>query len=489
MNAQHVFDLAVRQFAQLSIAIVIVGLLTRFVCRRRPELVYVLWMLVLLKSLTPPIWNSPIGIFSWAVSHHIALAPTSDDHTRIAAAIAPMPVHLSSPTLVAGSVPLDRQTWRIALEIWSVGCAGMVLVVVIRRRMLTRRIARLSVPPQPGLAEALEHACRSLRIERRPTLRVCRAAIGPAVMGTLRPTLVIPESIAARNSPAQLRMILMHELLHLRRRDPMVADVQLLSQAIWWFHPLVWWMNRQMTHAREMCCDAQAIVNLRCSPADYAQTLIDILRQRRTFEPLPLAVGIRSAGLTARRLNHIISTSQNSPRQISWRIWIALVACGLSLLPGAGSISRGDATTAPTSQPSQSNAQSTSQANKSLYDFLGQPVAPPAGLNSIYTKEGLTAAMQRAARDANVSLKKLEIDDSEFPYLVGVVTEKGQIDKLNASISKMAGFKYQGSISSDTAKAMNIIPFQAWPQTDRDRIERRLNTRLQMLYYKILTEQ
>ncbi|MDP9172575.1 MAG: M56 family metallopeptidase [Planctomycetota bacterium] len=155
----------------------------------------------------------------------------------------------------------------------------------------------------------------------------------------------------------------------------------------------------------------------------------------------------------------------------------------------SSSVSRGNATTAPTFQPSQSNAQSTSQANTSLYDFLGQPVAPPVGLNSIYTKEGLSAAMQQAAQDANVSLKKLEIDDSEFPYLVGVVTEKGEVDKLNAAIKKMAGFAYQGSVSSDAVKAMNIIPPQAWPQADRDRIERRLNTRLQMLYYKIVAEQ
>ncbi len=216
MIPQHIFDLAVRQFAQLSVAIATVGLLTRFVCRRRPELVYALWVLVLLKSLTPPIWNSPIGIFSWAASHQIVLAPTSDDHTRITAAIAPTPVHLSSPTLVAAPMSSERQTWRIALETWSVGCAGVVLVVVIRWRMLTRRIARFSVPPPPELTEALEHACQSLRIGRRPTLRVCRAAIGPAVVGTLQPILVIPESVATRNTPARLRMMLIHELVHLR---------------------------------------------------------------------------------------------------------------------------------------------------------------------------------------------------------------------------------------------------------------------------------
>jgi hypothetical protein len=188
------------------------------------------------------------------------------------------------------------------------------------------------------------------------------------------------------------------------------------------------------------------------------------------------------------------STSQNSSRQnssgrIFWGIWIAIVWCGLFLLPGAGRISRGDATTAPTTEPSQSDAQSSSQANRALYDFLGDPVAAPVGLNPIYSKGGLTAAVEQAARDANVSIKKLEIDDSEFPYLVEVVTEKGQADKLDDPIGKMAGFSYQGSVSSGTVKVMNIIPTQAWPQADRDHIERRLSTRMQMLYYRIVSEQ
>lgn len=484
MISHRFFELAVLQLEQVSIAIAIVALITPIVGRRRPELVYALWMLVLLKSLTPPIWSSPVGIFSWAASHQAALVPAGNADRPISTAILPMPTRFSSPGLVAAPISPAAQPWRDAVEIWLAGCAAMMLVIVVRWRMLARRIARWSAPPPQKLVETLDQVCRSLAVPRPPALRVCRAAIGPAVLGMLRPALVIPESIAIQTTPAQLRMILMHELLHLRRRDPLVAGVQLLSQAIWWFHPLVWWMNRQMTHAREMCCDAQAVAKLRCSPADYAQALIDILRQRRGFEPLSPAVGIRSAGLTSRRLIHIMSAGQNAPQRISWRIWIGLVASGLALLPGAGRVSWGEATTAPTSRPSQSSA----QANEALYDFLGQPVAPPVGLNPIYTREGLTAAVEQAARDANVSLKKLEIDDSEFPYLVGVVTEDGQADKLNAAIGKVPGFKYQGSVSSGPTKAMNIIPFEAWPRADRDRIERRLSIRMQMLYYRILAE-
>jgi len=59
-------SLAWLQFLQVTVLIAAVGLLAGLVCRRRPHLAYVLWILVLLKCLTPPLWSSPAGIFSWA---------------------------------------------------------------------------------------------------------------------------------------------------------------------------------------------------------------------------------------------------------------------------------------------------------------------------------------------------------------------------------------------------------------------------------------
>ena len=63
--------------------------------------------------------------------------------------------------------------------------------------------------------------------------------------------------------------------------------------------------------------------------------------------------------------------------------------------------------------------------NQVLFNYLGNPVAPPANLDAAYTKEGLTHAMQVAAQNAGISLVKIEIDDSEFPFLVGVVLRSG----------------------------------------------------------------
>jgi beta-lactamase regulating signal transducer with metallopeptidase domain len=477
MISHRFFDLAVWQLAQVTVAIAAVGLVTRIFCRRRPALAYALWLLVLVKSLTPPIWNSPTGIFSWAASRQSVAVVAG----RVEIPSAPM-VHLSAAQAILPAVMANSdswQAWRLVLAVWACGCGGMLLVIAIRSRLLAKRIARSSVAPPAGLAEILESTCQSLGLKRRPALGVCREAIGPAVLGIFRPTLVIPATIAAANNVRQLRTIVVHELVHLRRRDLPAAGVQLLGQAVWWFHPLVWWMNRQINQTREMICDAQAIANLQCPPADYAQALIDVLRLRRIFELVPLSLGIASTQVTARRLDHIMNNAGVSQR-ISWRNWGLIAALALLLLPGAGVWSSGaaaDQVDAPPAQP-----------NKVLYDFLGQPVAPPADLNEAYTKEGLADAAQMAARKAGIGLRKVEIDDSEFPFLVGVITE-GNCEKLNDAIGKMAGYAYGGSVSGDeVVKVMNIIPYGVFPKKDHDRIDRRLTVRMQMLYYKLLAE-
>src|SRR5664279_4100042 len=67
--------------------------------------------------------------------------------------------------------------------------------------------------------------------------------------------------------------------------------------------------------------------------------------------------------------------------------------------------------------------------NKVLYEYLGDPVAPPADMDAAYTKEGLIKAVQTAAGNAGITLKRIEIDDSEYPFLVGVICKEGDYSK------------------------------------------------------------
>ncbi len=107
-------------------------------------------------------------------------------------------------------------------------------------------------------------------------------------------------------------------------------------------------------------------------------------------------------------------------------------------------------------------------------------------MDAAYTKEGLTSAMQEAAQAANITLTKVEVDDSEFPFLVGVFcANKGDAEKLKEQIRKMTAYNYTGGIGGDTLMAMNLVPYSAFPTDAHERIPHRMMLREAVLYDKM----
>jgi hypothetical protein len=123
--------------------------------------------------------------------------------------------------------------------------------------------------------------------------------------------------------------------------------------------------------------------------------------------------------------------------------------------------------------------------NQVLLEYLGDPVEPPADMDAAYTKEGLIKAVQTAARNAGITLKRIEIDDSEYPFLVGVICKEGDYSKLKDQLRKMEGYAYNGSVGGDTHNAMNIVPYRVLPSALFERVSHRTGLRMQVLHDKI----
>jgi hypothetical protein len=139
----------------------------------------------------------------------------------------------------------------------------------------------------------------------------------------------------------------------------------------------------------------------------------------------------------------------------------------------------------PDRQPGLGNGLNLTGPNQVLFEYLGNPVEPPAKLNPAYSKEGLTKTIESAAQTAAISLRRLEIDDSEFPFLVGVVCGSGQADKLKAQIRTLTEYTFAGGVGGDTSYAMNIVPYPAFPPHAGQRIYRRMLLREAVLLDKI----
>jgi hypothetical protein len=139
-------------------------------------------------------------------------------------------------------------------------------------------------------------------------------------------------------------------------------------------------------------------------------------------------------------------------------------------------VTSGNSTTAPAS---------LTGPNQALLEYLGDPVAPPADMAPAYSKEGLIKAVQTAAQKAGISLKRVEIDDSEFPFLVGVICKEGDYPKLTDQLKKMDGYDYAGSVGGRTHTALNMVPYRVFPPALGERIGHRTGLRMQVLQNKL----
>jgi hypothetical protein len=123
--------------------------------------------------------------------------------------------------------------------------------------------------------------------------------------------------------------------------------------------------------------------------------------------------------------------------------------------------------------------------NQTLLEYLGDPVEPPADMDPAYSKDGLIKAIQTAAQKAGITVKRVEIDDSEFPFLVGVICMEGDYPNLSDQLRKMDGYEYAGSVGGRTHTAMNVVPYRVFPPALGERIGHRTGLRMQVLQNKL----
>src|SRR5690606_27042335 len=116
------------------------------------------------------------------------------------------------------------------------------------------RLRRLPVVNDTAITELLEEVARVMLIRRVPKVKYVPGLSAPALFGSVRPTLCLPETeqLLSRD---ELRMVFFHELAHLVRYDGYMAWLLTVVQAVHWFNPFAWFVTRQVAHTRELACD------------------------------------------------------------------------------------------------------------------------------------------------------------------------------------------------------------------------------------------
>jgi beta-lactamase regulating signal transducer with metallopeptidase domain len=240
-------------------------------------------------------------------------------------------------TDIAGYLPALVWAWLagvVAFGIRSVG--GWALAVRFARSHTSR--------PDAAWEERLAALATRLSISKPVRLAVSGLAQVPAVVGWLRPIVLVPASVFTGLAPEQIDALLAHELAHVRRHDYLINLLQTAAETLFFYHPAVWWVNRKIREERENCCDDLA-VEICGSKVAYVRALTDLEQMRRTTPRFAMAAD--GGGSLLKRVQRLLRVNQSaSHASSSWTAGIGLaVALLVASVAASGLAQRQEKTT------------------------------------------------------------------------------------------------------------------------------------------------
>jgi beta-lactamase regulating signal transducer with metallopeptidase domain len=244
----------------------------------------------------------------------------------------------------------------VAFCLWLAGCALLALSWLRRSYALSVSIRRGRKVNTGREADALRRVKSNFGVGREVRLVVTAAVSEPGVWGVLMPVVVLPEGVAERLDDAELETVFMHELAHVVRWDNLAGNFQRALCCLFWFHPVVWFINRRLLAEREQACD-DMVVRRGGSSEVYANGIAKVCRYCLGRE----AVGFSkvTGSDLKRRVERLVSRSAGKRMSLAHASVLSLLTVAAVTL----SIASGDAESAERSYaeaggPSASDARS-----------------------------------------------------------------------------------------------------------------------------------
>ena len=235
----------------------------------------------------------------------------------------------SLPPTVPATQATDAMTWLVV--IWFIG-SFVLSIRLIGGCIVASRLPSLQVGAPPlEWRDALDSLIARTRLSFTVRLLVSGFVQTPAVVGWLKPVILLPAAAVTGLAPEHIQALLAHELGHIRRHDYLVNVLQRAAETLLFYHPAVWWLSRHIDVEREASCDDFA-VGLTGDTLTYVSALAS-LESRRAAHQTPL-LAANGASLQ-HRISRLVSQSPAPAWSLSGAglftaaILMGLAVCGL----------------------------------------------------------------------------------------------------------------------------------------------------------------
>ena len=306
---------------------------------KRPAWVHAVWVVVLLKLVTPPVASWPVSWSRAARVESVAAVPVEVEAAEVVVKRPSRPVAMALADVVEAApiaLPLKRAvSLPVVLgSIWVMG-SGLWVMVAAWRIARFARAARRAEDAPGDLIELVGELSRQIGLKRAPRVVMAPVRVAPMVWALGgRACLLVPEALWDRLDGEQRAAMLVHELAHLRRRDHWVRILELAATGLYWWHPALWLARRELRRAEEECCDLWVVWALPKAKRTYASALVEAVEFLSEARPKGLPIGASGMGQVedlSRRIGMIMRG--DTPRGLTRAGTLAAIGLGLLLLP------------------------------------------------------------------------------------------------------------------------------------------------------------
>lgn len=302
--------------------------------RRGTALETGLWLIVLVKFLVPvgPSWSFSLSstyqqfLRSSPVDTVPSIDPISYNIVNLSPVETgrhetfPLPVALSTHEHPLAIEETTLPRWHRTAFISMVYLFCVVGLFVYRVRSYYALVVHCRSLPQADerTYRIVKNVCQQLGVRRIPTIKISDVN-PPFVMNCFRPILVLSRHLLVR--PDELETVIVHEIAHLRRGDMFVRYLEWIAGILFFFWPVVAWINRRLDAAREFACDEWALNQGKLTAPEYARCLLRVVqpahRPRLAYAPCSMATNLK---IIERRIDMILLPQRRPTRRRLWRV-------------------------------------------------------------------------------------------------------------------------------------------------------------------------
>jgi len=301
---------------QVSVLVGLVLVISFFSRKASPTFHYWLWLIVLIRLFVPLNLTIPLGLQKYSETLPVAL-----------------PINVYVPDVISvQSTSLLTVKSALALG-WFILVLLIAVAILWRAVLLQRSLKDFRPVERQDILELRNRLCKKTGI-RKP-VPLCSIDIertnGPVVFGIFRPKIYLPNWIVNTWTVQDIEPVLLHELAHIKRYDLIVNLLQIIVQAVYFFHPLVWVANWKIRRLREDICDDIAIDRIGSEKRRYSESILKVVEgtlYQPSFGFVSIGV-IENKNSLTRRIKRIMSDKYNLYKKVTFSSILALIAVAI----------------------------------------------------------------------------------------------------------------------------------------------------------------